>query len=156
MLTPEEREDIEAELAAEQKGIKPVKNYREAFRNKKVIALCAQYFLWSIGVYGFMMWLPSILKSAPDMDIVTTGWLSSVPYLLAIIGMVTASYFSDKLLNRRDFVWPFLFFGAIAFYGSFLVGSSSFLISYILLVVAGGMMYAPYGPFFASSQKCCP
>lgn len=155
-LTPEEREDIEAELAAEQKGIKPVKNYREAFRNKKVIALCAQYFLWSIGVYGFMMWLPSILKSAPDMDIVTTGWLSSVPYLLAIIGMVTASYFSDKLLNRRDFVWPFLFFGAIAFYGSFLVGSSSFLISYILLVVAGGMMYAPYGPFFAFIPEMLP
>ena len=87
---------------------------------------------------------------------ITTGWLSSVPYLLAIIGMVAASYFSDKLLNRRDFVWPFLFIGAIAFYGSFLIGSSSFIISYVLLVLAGGMMYAPYGPFFAFIPEMLP
>ena len=40
------------------------------------------------------------------MDIVTTGWLSSLPYVFAIIGMFTASYYSDKTLNRKIFVWP--------------------------------------------------
>lgn len=155
-LTEQECSDLEVALQEEQKGIKPVKNYMEAFKNKKVVLLCAQYFLWSIGVYGFMMWLPSILKSAPNMDIVRTGWLTAVPYLLAIIGMVSASYFSDKFLNRRDFVWPFLFLGAICFYGSYLVGSSNFILSYVLLVFAGGMMYAPYGPFFAFIPEVLP
>lgn len=155
-LTLSERGAVEKALFDEQKTIKPVKNYMEAFKNIKVIMLCAQYFLWSIGVYGFMMWLPSILKSAPNMDIILTGWLSSVPYLLAIIGMVVASYFSDKYLNRRDFVWPFLFLGAICFYGSYLAGSSSFILSYILLIFAGGMMYAPYGPFFAFIPELLP
>lgn len=155
-LDKQEQMDLELALQAEQKGIKPIKNYAEAFKNKKVILLCVQYFLWSIGVYGFMMWLPSILKSAPNMTMVLTGWLSSVPYLLAIIGMILASYFSDKFLNRRDFVWPFLFLGAICFYASYLVGTQNFILSYILLVLAGGMMYAPYGPFFAIIPEILP
>jgi sugar phosphate permease len=102
------------------------------------------------------MWLPSIINSAPDMDIVKTGWLSSVPYLLAIIAMLAASYFSDKTLNRKSFVWPFLLIGAIAFYSSYLVGTSNFWLSFVLLVIAGGAMYAPYGPFFAIITEILP
>jgi sugar phosphate permease len=155
-LTEQEKNDFEQQLAKEQEGIKPVKNYGEAFKSKPVILLSAQYFLWSIGVYGFVMWLPSIIKAAPNMDIVKTGWLSSVPYILAIILMLVASYFSDKTLNRNVFVWPFLLIGAIAFYASYAIGTEHFWISFVLLVIAGGAMYAPYGPFFAIIPEILP
>ena len=155
-LTETEKINLEQKLHEEQQIIKPVKNYAEAFKSKVVILLCLQYALWSIGVYGFVMWLPSILNSAPDMNIVKTGWLSSVPYLLAIIAMLTVSYFSDKTLNRKGFVWPFLLIGAIAFYSSYLVGTSNFWLSFVLLVIAGGAMYAPYGPFFAIITEILP
>jgi sugar phosphate permease len=155
-LTDKEKADLELQLAKEQEGIKPVKNYAEAFKSKPVILLSIQYFLWSIGVYGFVMWLPSIIKAAPNMDIVTTGWLSSVPYILAIILMLTASYFSDKMMNRSAFVWPFLLIGAIAFYASYAIGTQHFWISFVLLVIAGGAMYAPYGPFFAIIPEILP
>ena len=62
------------------------------------------------------------------MSIVVTGWLSSIPYVFAIAGMLAASYFSDKTLNRKAFVWPLLLIGAIAFYGSYLVGRIRFLV----------------------------
>ncbi|ASK63856.1 2-ketogluconate transporter [Virgibacillus phasianinus] len=155
-LNNTEKGDLEEVLRQEQAAIKPVKNYRSAFKNKKVILLSIQYFLWSLGVYGFMMWLPSILSQAPNMSMIQAGWLSSAPYLLAIIGMLIASYFSDKLLNRRDFVWPFLLVGAVAFYGSYLIGTEQYWLSYTLLVIAGGMMYAPYGPFFAIIPEILP
>ena len=155
-LTDKEKSDLELQLAKEQEGIKPVKNYAEAFKSKPVILLSIQYFLWSIGVYGFVMWLPSIIKAAPNMDIVTTGWLSSVPYVLAIVLMLTASYFSDKMMNRSAFVWPFLLIGAIAFYASYAIGTQHFWISFALLVIAGGAMYAPYGPFFAIIPEILP
>ncbi|MBY0148913.1 MFS transporter [Neobacillus niacini] len=155
-LTDKEKADLELQLAKEQEGIKPVKNYAEAFKSKPVILLSIQYFLWSIGVYGFVMWLPSIIKAAPNMDIVTTGWLSSVPYILAIILMLTASYFSDKMMNRSAFVWPFLLIGAVAFYASYAIGTQHFWISFVLLVIAGGAMYAPYGPFFAIIPEILP
>ncbi|MFC4802242.1 MFS transporter [Neobacillus sp. GCM10023253] len=155
-LTDKEKAEFEQQLEKEQQGIKPVKNYGEAFKSKPVILLSAQYFLWSIGVYGFVMWLPSIIKAAPNMDMIETGWLSSVPYVLAIILMFTASYFSDKTLNRGAFVWPFLLIGAIAFYVSYAIGASNFWLSFILLVIAGGAMYAPYGPFFAIIPEILP
>jgi MFS family permease len=102
------------------------------------------------------MWLPSIIKAAPNMDIVKTGWLSSVPYVLAVILMLAVSYLSDKFLNRSAFVWPFLLVGALAFAGSYLIGTSNFWLSFTLLVIAGGTMYAPYGPFFAIIPEILP
>lgn len=151
-----EKNEIEAQLEQEQEHIEPVKNYAAAFKSKTVILLSLQYALWSIGVYGFVMWLPSIINAAPNMGIVETGWLSSVPYILAVVGMIVASYFSDKTLNRKGYIWPFLLVGALAFYGSFLLGTSNFWISFVLLVIAGGAMYAPYGPFFAAITDVLP
>ena len=155
-LSESQKDDVEEQLALEQQSIKPVKNYAEAFKSRVVVLLCLQYALWSIGVYGFVMWLPSIIHEAPNMDIVTTGWLSSIPYILAIIMMLVASHFSDKTLNRKAFIWPFLLVGAIAFYGSYLVGTSNFWLSFTLLIIAGGAMYAPYGPFFAIITEVLP
>ncbi|MCW3080769.1 MFS transporter [Segetibacter sp.] len=155
-LSEPDKQALEDKLQQEQAGIKPVKNYADAFKSKTVILLCLQYALWSIGVYGFVMWLPSIINAAPNMNIVKTGWLSSVPYVFAIIGMLSASYFSDKTLKRKIFVWPFLLIGALAFYGSYLTGTTNFWLSFVLLVIAGAAMYAPYGPFFAIITEILP
>lgn len=155
-MSAQEKADLEEALYKEQQEIKPVKNYAEAFKSRAVILLCLQYLLWSVGVYGFVMWLPSIIRSAPNMDIVITGWLSSVPYVLAVIGMLAASFFSDRTMNRKAFIWPFLLVGAIAFYLSYLIGTTNFWLSFTLLVIAGGAMYAPYGPFFAVITEILP
>jgi sugar phosphate permease len=155
-LSTDDKAALEARLAAEQANMKVVKNYREAFRNPKVLLLCVQYFCWSIGVYGFVLWLPSILKEGSNLGIVEAGWLSAAPYVLAIVGMLTVSYLSDKTLERRAFVWPCLLVGALAFFGSYLIGASNFWLSFTLLVIAGGAMYAPYGPFFAIIPELLP
>jgi sugar phosphate permease len=148
-IAPGDRADLERRLSAEQRQLKPVKNYGEAFRSPLVIALAVQYFCWSIGVYGFVLWLPSILKTAGRIGIVEVGWLSAVPYLVATALMLIASHFSDRTGSRKAFVWPFLIIGAFAFAGSFLLGRSQFWPGFVLLAIAGGAMYAPYGPFFA-------
>jgi sugar phosphate permease len=155
-LPESEKLALEEKLLFEQQNIKPIKNYGEAFRSKAVILLCLQYALWSIGVYGFVMWLPSIIKAAPGMDIVKTGWLSSIPYVFAIVGMLSTAYYSDKTLNRKAYIWPYLLIGSLAFYASYLVGPENFWISYTLLIVAGTTMYAPYGPFFAVLTEILP
>ena len=155
-LSMPEKQALADQLQAEQLALKPVKNYAEAFRSRTVILLSLQYALWSIGVYGFVMWLPSIINAAPDMNMVKTGWLASVPYVLAIVGMISAAYFSDKTQNRKAFVWPFLLLGSLAFYGSYLIGPNHFWLSFGLLVLAGGAMYTPYGPFFAIIPEVLP
>ncbi len=155
-LADHEKRDLEAALAAEQAAIKPVRNYGEAFRSSAVVKLCAQYFCWSIGVYGFVLWLPSILKNSSSLGMVATGWLSALPYLCATIAMLGASWASDKFHARKIFVWPFLLVGAVAFAASYGLGATHFWFSYALLVVAGTAMYAPYGPFFAIVPELLP
>ncbi|WP_322091863.1 MFS transporter [Paraburkholderia bannensis] len=155
-LSNDEKRSLDAAMRAEQAAIKPVKNYAEAFRSPAVILLCAQYFCWSIGVYGFVLWLPSIVKNGSALGMVETGWLSAMPYLAATIAMLGASWASDKLNNRRAFVWPFLLIGAMAFAGSYALGATHFWASYALLVIAGAAMYAPYGPFFAIVPELLP
>lgn len=155
-LSQDEKQQLSLALQKEQNLIKPVKNYAAAFRSKTVILLCAQFVLWSIGAYGFIMWLPSIIKAAPQMSIVQTGWLSACPYLFGIAGMFIASYFSDKSLKRKIFIWPFLLVGALAFYFSYLAGPENFVLSFVLLVIAGTAMYTPYGPFFAMLTEILP
>ncbi|MBC3211859.1 MFS transporter [Serratia fonticola] len=155
-LSDQEKLALQQQLAEEQKSIKAVRNYGEAFRSRNVILLCMQYFAWSIGVYGFVLWLPSILRSGMQMGMVEAGWLSSVPYLAATIAMIVVSWASDKMQNRKLFVWPLLLIGALAFFASYAIGPNHFWISYGLLVVAGAAMYAPYGPFFAIIPEMLP
>jgi len=155
-LLQSEQLTLASALQKEQDSIKPLKNYAAAFKSKAVILLCVQYALWSIGVYGFVMWLPSIIKAAPQMNIIKTGWLSSIPYVFAIAGMLSVSYLSDKTLNRKTFVWLFLLIAALAFYGSYMIGPHNFRMSFVLLIIAGTAMYAPYGPFFAMIAEILP
>ena len=155
-LSEQEKKALSDQLAKEQKDIQAVGGYREAFRSRSVVLLCLQYFFWSIGVYGFVLWLPSILKQGLQMDMVEAGWLSALPYLAAVIGMLAVSWGSDKLQKRKRFVWPPLLIASIAFYASYVLGAEHFWWSYTLLVIAGACMYAPYGPFFAIVPEILP
>ncbi|MGA3682800.1 MFS transporter [Pseudomonas graminis] len=155
-LTRQEKDQLAATLMEEQKGLQVVRNYRQAFTSPLVVKLCLVHALWSIGVYGFIMWLPSIIRQASAADIVTTGWLSSVPYLAAVVAMVGVSWVSDKSGQRKLFVWPLLVLGGLAFLGSYLLGSTHFWLSFSLLIIAAAAMYAPYGPFFALIPELLP
>ncbi|UGS48543.1 MFS transporter (plasmid) [Kosakonia cowanii] len=155
-LSEEDKKALQQAMDREQTNLKPVRNYGEALRSRSIIILCAVHALWSVGVYGFMMWMPSILKNAARMNIVAVGWLSSIPYLAAIFLMLGISWLSDKFQNRTLFIWPLLLIASIAFAGSWMLGNQNFWLSYLLLVIAGACMYAPYGPFFALIPELLP
>jgi sugar phosphate permease len=155
-LGADERQRLKEALDREQQGMKPVRNLREAFRSPVVLCLCAQYFCWSLGIYGFVLWLPSILKQASSFGIVRIGWLAALPYLLAIPAMLMNSAACDRGGTRVRHIWPFLAAAALAFYGSYALGPAHFALSFALLTIAGICMYAPYGPFFALMPELVP
>lgn len=151
-----EKQALAAKLAEEERGVTAVRNYREAFRDRAVILLGAQYFFWSLSFFGFLLWLPSILKRGSSMGIVQTGWLSAAPYLLAIIVMPIVSWLSDRAGVRKPFVWPCLLVGSLAFASLYFVGPGGFWMSFTLLLIAGASMYAPYGPYWAIVPEILP
>jgi sugar phosphate permease len=147
---------LTAQLDKEQSILPRIANLSAAVAIPGVLLLCIQYFAWSVGVYGFVLWLPTMIRKGLAQGIGITGLLSAIPYLLAVILMLIVSYFSDRTLHRKRFVWPFLVLSGVALFGSYLTAAHTFWLAYIFLIAAGGCMYAPYGPFFAIIPEMLP
>jgi sugar phosphate permease len=155
-ITPEAAELLETQLALEQLTIAPVETVRKALLQRDVLLLSFQYFCWSLGVYGFVLWLPTIVRQAGALSIEITGLLSAIPYLAAVLLMLWVSHISDRTLKREALVWPFLLAAGLALLGSFVFADTNFIFGFICLIIAGACMYAPYGPFFAMVPERVP
>ena len=147
---------LEAALEAEQQDLPKLGSFADALKIPAVILLCVQYFFWSFGVYGLVLWIPEMIRSGSKIGIETIGLLSAAPFLLGVLLMILVSNFSDRMMNRKLFVWPFLCISGLALFISFATAGQNFWIGYIALVIAGGTMYAPYGPFFAIVPEMLP
>jgi len=148
--------ELQLALAREQSSIQHTANFAAALRRPSVVLLCIQFFCWSLGLYGFVLWLPTIIRAGMVQGIETVGLLSAVPYLLGIVLMLLVAHASDRTLSRKHFVWPFLVLSGGAMLGSYFMAAHSFWWAYGFLIAAGGCMYAPYGPFWAIIPEMLP
>jgi len=155
-LSKESSEQLAKTLELEQAVLPKPGSLSSAIRVPGVILLCVQYFFWSFGVYGLVLWMPAMLSSGSTRGIETVGLLSAAPFLLGVTLMLLVAYFSDRALNRKIFVWPFLLVSGAALFCSYATAGSHFWLAYAALIVAGGTMYAPYGPFFAIVPELLP
>jgi len=154
---PEESSSRLAEaLAREQASLPATTDLRSALRVPGVLLLCFQFFCWSFGVYGLVLWIPAMIRSGSARGIEQVGMLSAAPFLLGVLLMLAVAHFSDRAQHRKLFVWPFLMLSGAALFGSFAAAGSHFWLAYFSLIVAGGAMYAPYGPFFAIVPEMLP
>ena len=148
-LTEDEAAEVQRALDAEQARLVPISDYWIAFRDRRLILICFQFFAWSIGIYGLNMWLPLITRQGSNLGMTNVGLLNAIPYLFAAAAMWIVSVFSDRWQIRRAFVWPFLLVGAAAFLVSYFAGANHFWLAFLGLILAAVCMYAPYGPFWA-------
>lgn len=155
-LNAVDRDALEAELAREQSVIPQISSFARALRTPTVAMLSVTYFLWSLGLYGFVLWLPTIIRRGSAQGMGLTGLFSAAPYLAAALTMLIISHIADKTLQRRKFVWPFLLLSGVAFFLSFATANWRFAVPYGFLILAGAAMYAPYGPYFALISELLP
>ena len=155
-LDPADRASLEARLANEQQGMPAVRSYGEAFRSPTVVRMAVLYFFWGISLFGFVLWLPTIIKDAGSVNIVRTGWLSAGPYVAATLLMPIISMTSDRVRDRRLVVLPCIGISGAAFLALYLTHGSSFWTSYTLLCVAGIGPIVALAPFFAIPADVLP
>ncbi|WP_051095082.1 MFS transporter [Streptomyces sp. LaPpAH-108] len=151
---------LEADLADQRATAQPVagtlrEQYTSVARSPRVLLMAAQYFFWSFGMYGFVFWLPAIIKKGSGEGIGATGLLTAIPYACAAVAMLFNSRLSDRSGRRRAAVWPWLAGGGLALLASYAAGGN-FPLALTLLVVAGLCLYAPYGPYFALVSTLAP
>jgi sugar phosphate permease len=155
-LSPESSTELTQALANEQTALPNYSNWTATLRVPGVVLLCFQFFFWSFGVYGLVLWIPAMIHSGLSRGIEAVGVLSAAPFLLGVILMLIVAYFSDRILKRRAFVWPFLMLAGVALFASYATAGHNFWLAYAALIIAGGAMYAPYGPFFAIIPEMLP
>ncbi len=160
-LPADQAESITTRLAVEQRELPPsahatTQTLSAALLRKDVIVLAIQYFCWSFGIYGFVLWLPTIVREGSSLNMGRTGLMSAAPYLIAVIMELLMAHFSDRAQRRRRYVWPPLLISGVALLGSFLLQPYGFVWAYLCLLLACGGMYAPYGPFFAIMPERIP
>ncbi|MCL4440749.1 MAG: MFS transporter, partial [Firmicutes bacterium] len=103
-LSREEKDWLIDKLAEEKQAIKAKKSYTlwQAFTDRDVLILTLTYLLWMTGYYGFIMWLPTIVKGLSQyFTNQVVGWLVVIPYLGALLAMIVVSRHSDKTNERR-------------------------------------------------------
>ncbi len=155
-LSPQERDAVEAKITAEQGGIKPVRDYREAFRSPLVIRFSVLYFFWGLSLFGFVLWLPTIIRQGGSTGIVNIGWLSAGPYLATTILMPIISAVADRTQQRKLVVWLCLAASAISFLALYWFPGMTFWLSYGLLSIVGIGLISAIAPFFAIPADVLP
>ena len=111
-LAPDERDALNAKLAAEAANRESVRHYslKEALLNPRVLALSLVYFGLVCGNYGLGYWLPTIVKgvvttlqldASSGININTlTGYLVAIPYAVAVVAMIWWTRRSDLARER--------------------------------------------------------
>src|SRR5262245_658080 len=135
-LKPEERAWIAGELQREREvvadGSAPV---FAALRMPKVLLLTAVYFLAVSGIYGFVVWFPTILKRATGYSNLAVTLLAALPFLAGLIVMLLNGWHSDRTGERRWHTAIPLFAGAAALGGAVAAGNPA--LAFALMVIAG-------------------
>ena len=145
-----EAEHVERSLAADEAAKPSVGSgsYLDAIKQKSVLVLIAIYFFWMTGFYGFSLWLPSVVKTLThDGSSTEVGLLSAVPFTVALVVMIANAAWSDRTGKRRLAVAvPLATAMAALLLGQAAEGA---VLQMVLLCVAAGALYAPYGAFWA-------
>jgi sugar phosphate permease len=155
-LEPAERNAIEAKIAAEQGGMKPMRNYGEAFRSPVVIRLSILYFFWGLSLFGFILWLPTIIRQSGSANIVNIGWLSAGPYLATTLLMPIISALADRTRERKLIVWLCLAASGLSFLALYFFPAMGFRPAYAFLSIAGIGLISAIAPFFAIPADILP
>jgi MFS family permease len=141
-LSDAEKTEVLSELQREEGG-KVVHGSPRAFlRDGRIWKCTAVYFLTIIGLYGISFWLPSIVKNSGVKDLATVGWLSAIPYLVAVPTIILTGISADRTRSRRLHFGVALAIGGVGLALAGYVGHDPVLAVVWLSVGAAGMLSA--------------
>jgi ACS family tartrate transporter-like MFS transporter len=149
-LAAEEKEWITQELQREKEAKSRVHSHSiaEALRHREVILLALIYFLALIGIYGFNIWFPTIVKRATGLPNLTVSLLSALPYVAGAIAMLWNGWHSDRTKERRWHTAVPLFVGG-ACLGLAIALQNHLLPAFLFMIIVGACTTAFMPSFWA-------
>jgi MFS family permease len=130
-------------------------SYGKLLKDRYLWIMITFYIFHTAGTYGYLFWLPTLLKRLTRFSLTSVGWLSAPPLIAAVAGVYIFGALSDRKGNRRLYC-------ALGFFG---FGSSFFLatlfpqhiwIAYAALAVTGFFSKAMQSPCWAMPALVFP
>ena len=130
-------------------------SYKDVCFNINTWKMILFFFCYMIGILGYTMWLPTILKSLMNTGMGTIGLFSAVPYIATMIGQYIIARASDRSGNRKAYVALSALGFAICF---FMVTQfrDQIWVCYAFLVGCGFFMQGFAGPFWTIPPMLFP
>ncbi|GAB3627670.1 Putative metabolite transport protein NicT [Pandoraea terrae] len=115
-LTDTEKRIVQREMAQEATGKRT--SLGPAMREPTLWILFATSFLYNVGNYGLVFWMPTMIKALGTLTNFQIGMISAIPYLVASIAMVLNAQHSVKTGERRWHTAVPVFIGGVALLAS--------------------------------------
>lgn len=149
-LAEDERDWIAGELASEKELKSAGHSFKilEAFRHREVVLLTVGYFFIVTGLYGFNVWLPTIVKGLSGLPNFTVTLVAALPYLFAFASLLFIGWSSDRTNERK---WhsavPMFVAGAGLLLSA--LSESSVPLAVAMFCIAAGGLYSFFPAFWA-------
>ena len=107
-ISKEEQDYLITTLREEQRAIQGKQvgsvSLKAVLGDRTMWHLIALNFFYQAGIYGYTLWLPTILKELTHTGMGMVGMLAILPYLGAMFGMLLFSNLSDRSGKRKVFI----------------------------------------------------
>jgi MFS transporter, ACS family, tartrate transporter len=122
-LEPDERDWLVSRLEDEEQArlARERHSLGQALKDRRVLAFALLYFTMVINVYGLSFWVGEIVDKVHGLSDVGKGFVTAIPYTIAIIGMIVIPRNSDRTGERKLHVAACMLIAAAAFVISTLV-----------------------------------
>jgi len=158
-ITREEKDYLESKLRKEQKELNADYTGKVplsiVLSNIDLWKLIAIYFCYQTGIYGFVLWFPTLLKALTHTGMIETGMLSAIPYIATAMGLYFFAKLSDRTMNRK--LYTALPMMGFAFCLVLSVQFKSIIwVSFAFLVLCGFFLLAANGVFWTIPSMLFP
>ena len=117
-----------------------------ALKDPAVYLLAVLYFAPTACNYLFNFWLPTMIKESGVSQLMNIAWLTTIPMLCGIVGLIVVNFSSDLLRERRWHLLGCYFLAAAGLLLSVWLKASPALMLACLCVASFGM--TAIGPLF--------
>lgn len=127
--------------------------WTRALADPDVIKLAIVYFLGVTSLYGYTIWLPSIISSFSGISAALSSFLSVIPYVIASISLIFIARYADKKQTHKWVTFYVFLVAGIGLAASSVAVRISAVLSFVFFVIAAIGIYSFLSPFWAIPTK---
>ena len=80
----------------------PKGSFKMLFKTPLMLNLFIAYFSLYAVNWGLATWIPTYLVNVRGLDLVSLGWLQTIPGVAQLLGILLSGYLIDKLSKGRE------------------------------------------------------